>query len=339
MRVTTTAIFWGGAWNEPTYMFTSSDVLPAFDRSPNNGFRCVKYLHQGDVPAAATSPITLSHGRDYAREQSVSDAIFNVYKSMYRYDRTRLAARIESVDDNDPRWRKEKVAFNTAYGNERMMAYLFLPKQTKPPYQTVIYFPGFYAFELRSNQQMDLDLFYDFILRSGRALVYPIYKSTYERHDAWNSDPESTSFRDHVVQWSKDLGRTVDYLHTRMDIDKKRMAYYGLSWGAGLGALLPALEDRIKVIALVGGGFDLHKTLPEVDPLNFAPRIKAPVLMVNGRYDSVSRIDLAQAMFRSLGTPEKDKRLAVFESGHIPPKNLIIKEVLDWLDRYLGPVK
>jgi eukaryotic-like serine/threonine-protein kinase len=92
---------------------------------------------------------------------------------------------------------------------------------------------------------------------------------------------------------SKDLGRTIDYLHARVDIDKNKVAYYGLSWGAGLGGLLPALEDRIKVIALVGGGFDSHKTLPEVDALNFAPRIKAPVLMINGRYDSDPGFELS----------------------------------------------
>jgi len=44
-------------------------------------------------------------------------------------------------------------------------------------------------------------------------------------------------------------------------------------------------------------------------------------------------------MFRLLGTPERDKRHALFESGHIVPKNFVIKEVLDWFDRYLGPVK
>jgi hypothetical protein len=43
-------------------------------------------------------------------------------------------------------------------------------------------------------------------------------------------------------------------------------------------------------------------------------------------------------MFRLLGAPEKDKRHVVLDSGHIPPKNEFIKETLDWLDRYLGPV-
>jgi hypothetical protein len=45
-------------------------------------------------------------------------------------------------------------------------------------------------------------------------------------------------------------------------------------------------------------------------------------------------------MLRFLGTPEKDKRHVVFESGHIPPQHdQMIKEILDWLDRYQGPAK
>jgi serine/threonine protein kinase/formylglycine-generating enzyme required for sulfatase activity/cephalosporin-C deacetylase-like acetyl esterase len=332
----------GGAWNEPTYMFNDSDALPAFDRSPVNGFRCAKYLSQENIPKATTDPIVSTYRRDYRYAKPVSDAIVDVYKSLYSYDKTPLDPRIESIDDKDPRWRREKVTFKAAYGNERVMAYLFLPKQSTPPYQTVIYSPGGYAIVLRSNQNLDLDLFFDFILRSGRAVIYPIYKGTYERGDGLKSDAPNTSsfYRDHVIQWSKDLGRTIDYLQTRVDLEHENVAYYGLSWGAMLGGLLPALEGRIKVIALVGGGFDLHKTLPEVDPFNFAARIRVPVLMVNGRYDSAYSIDRSQnPMFRLLGTPERDKRHALFESGHIVPKNLVIKEVLDWFDRYLGPVK
>ena len=32
----------GGAWDEPDYLFTDSDSAPAMDRSPANGFRCVR---------------------------------------------------------------------------------------------------------------------------------------------------------------------------------------------------------------------------------------------------------------------------------------------------------
>ena len=39
-------------------------------------------------------------------------------------------------------WRMETVSFRAAYGNERVTAYLFLPDNAKPPFQTVVYFPG-----------------------------------------------------------------------------------------------------------------------------------------------------------------------------------------------------
>ena len=67
-------------------------------------------------------------------------------------------------------------------------------------------------------------------MRSGRALVYPIYKSQYERGDGLASDdPDETArYRDHVIYWGKDLGRTIDYLETRKDLNLEKLAYYGL---------------------------------------------------------------------------------------------------------------
>jgi eukaryotic-like serine/threonine-protein kinase len=79
--------------------------------------------------------------------------------------------------------------------------------------------------------------------------------------------------------------------------------------------------------------------LPEVDPINFAPHVQVPVLLVNGRYDFFFPTETSQKpLFLWLGTPLKDKRRLVFEAGHVPPNDLMIKEILDWLDRYHGPV-
>src|SRR5207302_2058446 len=47
----------GGAWSEPTYMFGVAEALSPFDRSPSNGFRCVKYFNKSDFPPAAMNPI------------------------------------------------------------------------------------------------------------------------------------------------------------------------------------------------------------------------------------------------------------------------------------------
>jgi eukaryotic-like serine/threonine-protein kinase len=65
------------------------------------------------------------------------------------------------------------------------------------------------------------------------------------------------------------------------------LAYEGYSLGAALGSLLPGVEPRFKALVLLCGGFWLQKRLPEADQINFAPRIKAPVLMLSGRFDYV----------------------------------------------------
>ncbi|MGB2663949.1 MAG: hypothetical protein WAK48_08105, partial [Candidatus Acidiferrum sp.] len=118
------------------------------------------------------------------------------------------------------------------------------------------------------------------------------------------------------------------------------LAYYGLSTGAYLGNIFPALEPRIKVAVLLSGGFDFTKKLPEVDEINFAPRVKVPTLMVNGKYDHFFPLETSQnVMFRFLGAPEKDKRHVVLDGGHAPRYEQVEKEILDWLDKYQGPLK
>lgn len=73
----------------------------------------------------------------------------------------------------------EKVTFDAAYGNERVIAYLFLPRTAAPPYQTVVLFPGANAVQDRT---LNVPRFlYAFLLETGRAVVIPIYKGTFER--------------------------------------------------------------------------------------------------------------------------------------------------------------
>jgi hypothetical protein len=39
------------------------------------------------------------------------------------------------------------------------------------------------------------------------------------------------------------------------------------------------------------------------------------------------------------GTPPSEKRHVVFDAGHDPlPRSQVIREILAWLDKYLGPV-
>jgi serine/threonine protein kinase/formylglycine-generating enzyme required for sulfatase activity/cephalosporin-C deacetylase-like acetyl esterase len=326
----------GGGWNEPQYTFNDPDARPPFERSFNLGFRCARYAPT-EATAKAAGTVTVV-ARDYSREKPVSDQVFDAYKSLFAYDKTPLHAVVESVEQSE-NWKREKITFDAAYGKERMIAYLFLPKNATPPFQTIVYFPGADAIYTRSSENLRVDL-YDFIIKSGRAVIFPLYKGTYERGDGLKRGHHmENSYRDHVIEWSKDLGRSIDYLESRPDIDSEKLAYEGVSWGAALGAVLPAVEDRIKVCVLLGPGFNLDRTLPEVDQINFAPRVKVPVLMLSGRYDYFYPTATSQEpMLRLLGAPKDQKRHVLADTGHDFPRAELIKESLDWLDRYLGPV-
>ena len=43
-----------------------------------------------------------------------------------------------------------------------------------------------------------------------------------------------------------------------------------------------------------------------------------------------------EPMFRLLGTPAADKRHGLYDGGHVFPFSRMIKDTLDWLDKYLG---
>jgi len=326
----------GGAWNEPSYMFEIPHAQSPFDRSATYGFRCAKY--SGPLSEVLTNPVERLV-RDFTREKPVNDEIFKFYRSIYSYDRTDLKSRVELVDESSRHWRLEKITFDAAYGGERMIAYLFLPRSAVPPFQTVIYFPGRQALYLKSIETLGV-FFPDFIIRSGRAVLWPIYKGTYERRSEIPQEGPSQT-RDRVICWSKDLGRSIDYLETRQDTDRGKLAYYGISMGAAWAPVLTALEERLKTSMLIVGGFYFERYPPEIDAFNFAPRARIPVLMINGRYDFRFPLESSQLpLFRALGAPGKDKRHVLFDSGHVPPSMTpAIKETLDWLDRYLGPVK
>jgi pimeloyl-ACP methyl ester carboxylesterase len=106
-----------------------------------------------------------------------------------------------------------------------------------------------------------------------------------------------------------------------------------------MGGIIPAVEPRIKVCVLALGGLDFQRSLSEVYIVNFLPRVKQPVLMLNGRYDFFFPVDSTQEPFyRLLGSKPDEKKHLIYDTGHNIPRNELIKEILNWLDLYLGPV-
>jgi serine/threonine protein kinase/dienelactone hydrolase len=329
----------GGSWDEPNYMFVDPDAQSPFSRAANIGFRCVKYIEPEPNLRIASLPMP-SPRRDLSKEKPASEELFRAYRSAYSFDKTPLHATVEHFDNAGEDWTTEKISYTAAYGNEQAITYLFIPRKGRPPFQTVVFFPGSNALLLR-NFELYTTASLDAILKSGRAVLFPVYKGTYERGDGMESDNAnmSSAWRDHVVMWVKDASRALDYAETRSELDHQKVAYYGYSWGAVMGAIVPAVEPRIKACVFALGGLDFPKTLPEVDPVNFVSRVKQPVLMLNGRYDFFFPMEASQEpLYRLLGSRKDQKKHLLYDTGHSIPRTELIKETLNWLDQYLGPI-
>lgn len=327
----------GGAWNDKRYKYADISAAAPLDRSPATGFRCIKRYGTA-LPArdALRAPVEKA-ARDYQAEKPVSDEAFRIIHSFYTYDRSDLNARLESrADDAGHNWTAEKLTLDAAYGRERIIAWLFLPKNVQRPYQMVMYVPPRSATLLSSIDEYELK-FIEFLVKTGRAVLFPVCKGMYDRRLSAQPGPSTT--RDLVIQQYKDLRRALDYAETRSDIDMDRLGFYGISDGARLGLILLAQETRIRAAVLTAGGLSPENKPVEIDESNFAPRVRIPVLMLNGRYDLFYPAETNQAlMFQFLGSPEAEKRYVLFDIGHVPFQQQEIKETLDWFDRYLGPV-
>ena len=338
----------GGAWNENLYMFYNPDERPTMDRSAETGFRCALYPKPESIPTSAFQLVRPPGWFDLKKSKPVSDEIFEFYKEQFGYDKKPLNAQIESSKENPDGWVLEKVTFDAAYGHERIIAYLFLPTNAKPPYQTVIYHPSGGGYGTPSSKTIEryheFPMFLSFLMKNGRAVLFPVYKGTFERIDpaffdkAFGEQLDNRSYTEFMIQTTKDLKRCLDYLETRNDIDTSKIAYYGMSRGAVLGGFFPAVEKRLKVSVLLAAGGD-HRGRPEVNLVNYLPRVKIPTLIINGKYDIYMTNEALDVFYDLLGTRSEDKIRMTTLSGHTPTRASVVRETLGWLDRYFGPVQ
>ncbi|MBF8247524.1 MAG: serine/threonine protein kinase [Bacteroidetes bacterium] len=326
----------GGAWNDPNYYFAWPQERTPFDRSPGNGFRCIK--ESAETPDTGKAYVALRRvpTPNWRALNTVTDEVFKMWLGLFSYNKTELNPKVELADENPIYWRMEKVSFTAAYDNDRMIAYLLLPKNTPPPYQTIVFWPGAFAGNLSSSDNgaslVDVETI-DHIVKDGRAVLYPLVKGTYER-----GGNTSENWRDELMKSVRDVKRSIDYVETRPDLDGTKIAFCGFSWGAWMGPVVTAAEGRIKTAILIAGGFGYGRTLL----FGFAERVKIPTLMVNGKYDQIFPYEATQVpFFKTLGTPKEHKRHVVFEAAHsLDEKRAeMIKVNLEWLDKYLGPVK
>jgi len=321
----------GGHWGSSPYLFNDLDGSDPGARSPTIGFRTARLTDPPDDALQALPPRAQG---EYP--PAASDEVFDAYARLYRHEPARKPPLLESRVQTE-HWQLETWQLEAETGGEWFRLKLFLPLNATAPYQTILFGPPSTAYMLDTIDQAGNREF-AFLMRAGRAVAYPVYQGTFERRLAADASLQARLMR--RIHWSKDAGRVLDFLQARDDIDGERLGYYGVSLGGNMGISMVAVEPRFRAAVLLATGLFSNRPPPEFDPLNFAPRILQPTLMVGGRHDFQNPLETSQRpLFDRIGSAPAEKHLFLHEGGHVPPRQQkIMGAVVDWFDRHLGPV-
>ena len=158
------------------------------------------------------------------------------------------------------------------------------------------------------------------------------------------------------IQLIKDLQRAVDVLRAQASVDDDRIAYVGFSYGGAMGALFAGIERRVKtaVLAVPDGGLVSHMTGPEdlafmsalpcatraawfqamspIEPIRFIANASAPLLLQNGRSDTLVPAPDAEALHAAA---PKSRTIRWYDAGHSLDQQAAYDRH-DWLRDHIG---
>ena len=342
----TNGVAMGGAWSDYASLYQTIYTVSPMQRSPENGLRLMHPLASADVSAELLSPVALAFGDDGANLKPVSDEAFQAMRFQFTAAHAKPRETLVQQVQETPLWIAEEVILKFA-SQETTTLYIVRPKSHRNPLQPILYGPPadccFLGKRPNRNALEQMRPPADTIVASGRALVIPIWDTSYERAVPPQGNPDEMADRQRraALAFYQDASTVLDYLETRPDIDMQRAGYMAVSYGAILiGPIILATEGRLKTGILISGGLQpgVH---PMANAINYMPRIKIPVLMVNGRYDHLFRYEQSQKpMFDLLGTPASEKKHLVYDVGHFAfPSNSIAMDISNWFDKYLGAVR
>jgi TolB-like protein/dienelactone hydrolase len=337
----------GGAFIDPPYLYLESGEAPPTDRSAGSGFRCMRTAQPGPANEDLRQPVAMED-IDYAAMEPIGDAAYAVLAQQLDYRATPFTPRFEQATSSNPAWTVERITLPAGYDDTSFAVQFFLPTDRRSPSGVIFYFP--HAGDLVGPvttggfDPAAGSIPLDFLLKSGWALAVVAFDGAFERQwpakrrQGMNPAERVRLLRRH---WREELGRTIDYLATREDVDARRLGWFGISFGAS--AMLPLLaeEKRIGAAVLYGGGLGGGSVLPASEWVyNYLPRITQPVLMLNGRWDIEVALEGQQKLFELLGSPVDAKKHVVYEAGHGHlPRFQVEKETLEWFERHLGAAR
>ena len=157
-----------------------------------------------------------------------------------------------------------------------------------------------------------------------------------------------------------EMRRAIDLLGARTDVDPNRIGYVGHSFGAQWGAILSAVEPRIKAVVLMAGVaeeadlllrsdnpqiVDLRaslpkgqletylKTLEDINAINYVRYSQAPLLLQFANFEQY--FDRASMEHYAAAAPEP-RTVLFYDSAHDLNDPQAIKDRFDWLKKPLA---
>lgn len=240
----------------------------------------------------------------------------------------------------------------TGIDNDRVPAYLYVPKSkpdTKPASLPAILLQYGSGGNKKTNYIVEIGK--QFV---GRGYVVLTIDSP-NIGERKNKDKKSTgglglASAEQVMHYCGDYCRAVDYLVSRPEVNRERLGYVGISWGAITGIIYVAYDQRIKAMgSMVGGGNFLglftqeeaEKAAREVsnigDPVYHVHRIAPrPVLFINVTKDQLILRPWAEALHKTAGAGSKVVWLETDHYFRGLDRGAVCVSVIDFMDKELA---
>ena len=211
-----------------------------------------------------------------------------------------------------------RVEFN-GIKDDRVPGYLYVPKRTadaKPAPAILLQYGS--GGNKKTNYIVEIGKL--FVSRGYVVLTIDSPNQGERRNKVKKSaSPLGLAGAEQVMHYCGDYSRAVDFLCTRSEVDKDRLGYVGISWGAITGIIYVAYEPRIKAMgSMVGGGNFLGLFTPEEaakcaregskssDPVCHVARIAPrPLLFINVTNDQLIMRPWAESLHQYAGAGSK----------------------------------
>jgi dienelactone hydrolase len=276
---------------------------------------------------------------------------------LFAYDQTAPLDPQQHLLEKDGHAEVYDLTFASPKGG-RVPAFLVLPlAKPKPKYAGIVF--GHWGLGNRSEFLAEAKRY----AAAGVVSIiidYPWTRPTQWRRPVFTPETTSEQDRDTYIQAVIDLRRAFDLLLSRADVDPRRIAYVGHSYGAQWGAILTAVDRRMRTTVLMAGvpstasiyrdsndpaivelrqqighaALEAHlKVIGVLDAINYIPHsTPIPILFQFARYERNFDEQAMRRYYEAAGNP---KQVEWYSTGHELNDMAALKDRARWLAKQL----